>query len=181
VQTAEESLPFRWDLVTPDQLGSLLEGTTVPDLWFLNDLVACTGKVLARSADGDLVFVGRSLDSMFDLLGGALGDRTDATQLRRLPLSFQRTGVGSWRQWRRRPLTAAEQIQARRVFAAAGVTPHGLARRQRPVTFVDVVYRGSTFHRAVRSAAGLDRRGMRAVASCSAQDTLRRGDQPDEH
>ena len=145
VQTAGEGVPFRWDLVTPDQLGSLLGGTGVPDLWFLNDLVACTGKVLARSADGDPVFVGRSLDSMFDLLGGALGDRTDGRQLRRLPLSFQRPGVGSWRRWHRRPLTPAEQAQARRIFTAAGVTPHGLARRQRPVTFVDVVYRGSTF------------------------------------
>jgi hypothetical protein len=111
VPTAEESLPFRWDLITPDQLGSLLSGTTPPDLWFLNDLLACTGKVLARSGNGDLVFVGRSLDSMSDLLGGALADRTDARQLRRLPLSFQRPGVGSRRRWWRRPLTAAEQAQ----------------------------------------------------------------------
>jgi len=32
---APAQLPFRWDLVTPDQLGSLLAGTTQPDLWFL--------------------------------------------------------------------------------------------------------------------------------------------------
>ncbi len=75
--TAEESVPFRWDLVTADQLGSLLAGTTAPDLWFLDDLVVCAGKVLARSGNGDLVFVGRSLDTMFDLLGGALADRAD--------------------------------------------------------------------------------------------------------
>ena len=70
----ETNLPFRWDLVTPDQLGSMLAGTTKPDLWFIDDLVQCTGKALARSANGDLVFVGRSLDSMFDLLQGALAD-----------------------------------------------------------------------------------------------------------
>lgn len=145
MSAAEQIIPFRWDLVTPDQLGSLLSGTAAPDLWFLDDLVVCAGKVLARSGNGDLVFVGRSLDSMFDLLGGALADSRDGRQLRRLPLSFQRPGVGSWRRWRRRPLTAAEQAQARRIAASLGVTPRGLARRKRPVTFVDVVYRGSTF------------------------------------
>lgn len=60
------NMPFRWDLVAPDQLGSLLDGIATPDLWYLDDLAECTGKVLARSGNGDLVFVGRSLDSMFD-------------------------------------------------------------------------------------------------------------------
>jgi len=145
VSAAELSVPFRWDLLTPDQLGSLLRGTTTPELWFLDDLVVCTGKVLARSGNGDLVFVGRSLDSMFDLLGGALANCRDERQVCRLSLSFQRPGVGSWRRWRPRPLTPGEQAQARRILAGAGVTPHGLARRERPVTFVDVVHRGSTF------------------------------------
>ncbi|MFF5083980.1 hypothetical protein ACFY36_43595 [Actinoplanes sp. NPDC000266] len=138
-------MPFRWNLVTPDQLGSLLSGTTAPDLWFLDDLVTCAGKVLARSGNGDLVFVGRSLDSMFDLLSGALANCREERQVGRLPLSFQRSGAGSWRRWRRRPLTPAEQAQARRLVSGAGVTPHGLARRQRPITFVDVVHHGSTF------------------------------------
>jgi hypothetical protein len=93
-------VPFRWDLVTPDQLGSLLTGTAPPDLWFLDDLVACAGKVLARSGNGDLVFVGRSLDSMFDLLSAALADADDRRRLDRLPLSFQRSGVRSGRRWR---------------------------------------------------------------------------------
>lgn len=107
--------------------------------------MSCAGKVLARSGNGDLVFVGRSLDSMFDLLGGALAGCRDDRRLSRVPLSFQRTRVGSWRQWRPRPLTPAEQAQAREILADAGVTPHGLARRRRPVTFVDVVSSGSTF------------------------------------
>jgi hypothetical protein len=145
VPAVEQGVPFRWDLVTPDQLGSLLRGTTAPSLWFLDDLVVCAGKVLARSGNGELVFVGRSLDSMFDLLGGALANCCDEWPLYRLPLSFQRAGVGSRRRWRRRTLTPAEQTQARRIPAGAGVTPRGLARRHRPVTFVDVVHLGSTF------------------------------------
>jgi hypothetical protein len=31
--------PFRWDLVTPDRLGSLLDGCAESDLWFLDELV----------------------------------------------------------------------------------------------------------------------------------------------
>jgi hypothetical protein len=142
---SEEGLPFRWDLVTPDRLGSLLADNDEPDLWFLEELVACAGKVLARSANGDLIFVGRSLDSMFDLLGGALADLEREARLRRLPLSFVRDGVGTFRTFRRRALTPGELAKARRMLAAVDVTPRALASRNRPVAFVDVVSRGATF------------------------------------
>jgi hypothetical protein len=145
-EPAEVSPPFRWDLVTPAQLGSLLAGTREPDLWFRDALVECAGKVLARCGGGDIVFVGRSLDSMFDLLGGALGHIATGPCLYRLPVSFQRPAVrGAAGRWEVRPLTAAEQGQARRMLAGLGLAPHALARRDRPVTFVDVVNHGSTF------------------------------------
>jgi hypothetical protein len=143
--SVEDSLPFRWDLVTPDQLGSLLDGAAPPDLWFLDDLVACAGKVLARSGNGDLCFVGRSLDSMFDLLGGVLAGPIGEQRLHRLPLSFQRPAVASGRRWRRRPLTSAELAQGRHFLATVGLTPHALARRDRPAVLVDVVDGGATF------------------------------------
>ncbi|GAB1515746.1 hypothetical protein [Actinophytocola sp. KF-1] len=117
--------PFRWDLVTPDQLGSLLDDVAEPSLWFRDDLVTCAGKVLARGGDARLVFVGRSLDSMFDLLSGALPDRVT-----RLPLSFA-------------GFTQAHVPRAREVLTEHGITPATLAREA--VTFVDVVFRGSTF------------------------------------
>ena len=50
--SAESTVPFRWDLLTPDQLGTLLEGVERPGPWFLDELVACAGKVLARSGNG---------------------------------------------------------------------------------------------------------------------------------
>jgi hypothetical protein len=146
LQPVEESLPFRWDLVAPDQVGSMLQGIEAPKLWFLDNLIDCAGKVVARSGGGDLLFVGRSLDSMFDLLSGALADASGDRTIRRLPFSFQRPWVmsGSSR-WRRRPLSPGEKAQVRRVFGCAGVTPASLARRERPVAFVDVVYMGQTF------------------------------------
>lgn len=145
IEEGQDFLPFRWDLVTPDQLGSLLAGRGEPNLWFLEELVACAAKVLARSGNGDLIFVGRSLDSMFDLLGGALADVTYEARLGRLPLSFERAGTRAWGGWQRRPLTPGELSQARRMLAAVDVTPRSLARRGRPVVFADVVHRGSTF------------------------------------
>ena len=141
----EVAVPFRWDLASPDQLGSLLAGAGEPDLWFLDSLVACAGKVVARGGDGDLFFVGRSLDSMFDLLSGALSGVAAAPQVRRLPLSFARKGAVAGGRWRKRPLDAGELRQARRILAACGLAPQALARRSRPATFADVVHAGSTF------------------------------------
>lgn len=116
-----------------------------PDLWFLPDLVACSGKVLARSGDGDLFFVGRSLDSMFDLLSGVLARQAGVRRLHRLPLSFQRPPVGTGRRTRSRALTAAEIARGREFLELAGLTPHALARRDRPAVLVDVVDGGATF------------------------------------
>ncbi|WP_218164590.1 PIN domain-containing protein [Lentzea waywayandensis] len=127
------NVPFRWDLVTPDQLGSLLDDVAIPEVRYLADLAECAGKVLARGGNGDLVFVGRSLDSMFDLLGGAL-EGTDHT-LARLPLSFLHPDDH----------TRPEVLRAREILTELGITPASLARRTRPVTFVDVVSSGRTF------------------------------------
>ncbi|MFC0033457.1 hypothetical protein ACFFMM_28435 [Micromonospora chaiyaphumensis] len=145
-EPVDVSPPFRWDLVTPDQLGSMLAGGPEPELWFIDDLTECAGKVLARSGNGDLLFVGRSLDSMFDLLSGALAGIATEQRLARLPFSFHRRPVVDGRgKWRVPALSAEQRTAARRVLTDLDVTPHALARRRRPVTFVDVVHEGSTF------------------------------------
>src|SRR4051812_30865176 len=81
--------PFRWDLVRPDQVGTLLDDVEEPHLWFLGELAVCTAKVLARCGNGELHFVGRSLDSMHDLLGGALERTSWHDRVRRLPMSLK--------------------------------------------------------------------------------------------
>lgn len=132
----EPNRPFRWDLVRPDHLGSLLDGLPEPDLWFLGDLVECAAKVLARSEDGELYFVGRSADSVFDLLGGAL---PDPARLHLLPLST--ASIDSWFFGRLHP---AEVAQLRANLAAHGLSPALLARGARPIVFADVVSTGRT-------------------------------------
>ncbi|MFJ1764589.1 hypothetical protein ACIOD2_29995 [Amycolatopsis sp. NPDC088138] len=133
----EPNRPFRWDLLRPDHLGSLLDGVPEPDLWFLDDLADCAAKVLARSGDGDLYFVGRSGDSVFDLLGGAL---PDPARLHLLPLS---TAFVDHPLFDR--LHPAEVAQLRANLAAHGLTPGLLARGSKPVVLVDVVSSGGTF------------------------------------
>lgn len=133
--------PFRWDLVTPAQLGTLLDDVATPDLWFVPDLAECAGRVLARSGGGDLAFVGRSLDSMFDLINGALSGVEEAPELQRLPLSFSR----EWKGRSRREFSPPELAAARALLEGVGASPYRLARRSRPLCFVDVAYTGGTF------------------------------------
>ncbi len=130
---AGSTRPFRWDLVRPDQLGSLLDGVKAPDLWFADELTGTAGKVLARSGGGELFFVGRSPDSMFDLLSGALCGTEWAPRLHRLPFSA------------RTQLTGAEAGSTRDILRAGGLTPQSLARSHRPVALVDLVSEGGTF------------------------------------
>jgi len=128
--------PFRWDLVTPDQLGSLLDGATEPELWFLDELVVCAARVLGRCGGGQLHFVGRSADSVFDLLSGALAATSWAGRLHRLPFSFRGDTAG---------LSSFEISRARANFATSGLDPTSLAHSRGPVAFVDLVAAGFTF------------------------------------
>jgi diadenosine tetraphosphatase ApaH/serine/threonine PP2A family protein phosphatase len=132
--------PYRWALssyggAAPARLGTLTEGAKTPRLRHLPELTACTGKVLARARAADLCFVGRSLDSMYDLLTGALEGTAWPGTMNRLPISLRYA----------RPRDAAPRRRFREHLAAAGLEPYALARRRRPLAVVDVVSEGSTF------------------------------------
>jgi hypothetical protein len=130
---AGSNRPFRWDLVRPDQLGSLLDGVRAPDLWFADELALTAAKVVARSGGGELHFVGRSADSLFDLLSGALEGTEWAPRLHRLPFSG------------RNQLSSGLVARSREILRSCGITPQSLARSHRPVALVDLVALGGTF------------------------------------
>jgi len=132
----EPNRPFRWDLVRPDQLGSLLDEAGEPSLFFLDDLIECAARVLAQSGDGELYFVGRSVDSLYDLLSGALADTGWSSRLHPLPLSLY--GLSG------QNFGDAELRQLRTNLTAEGLAPAELMRG-RPTVFVDLVHQGSTF------------------------------------
>ncbi|WP_329180327.1 hypothetical protein [Streptomyces sp. NBC_01477] len=136
--------PFRWSLsryggAAEARLGALTDGTGPAGLWHLPELTECTGKVLARSRAADLCFVGRSLDSMYDLLTGALEDAAWPGRPVRLPLSTARSGPCPGR------YGEPQRSRFREHLAAAGLAPYALARRKRPLALVDVVSGGTTF------------------------------------
>lgn len=127
--------PFRWDLVRRDRLGGLLRDHPGNRFPYVDELVGCAARVVARSADGDLYFVGRSADSVHDLLSGALARTSHRDRLHLLPFSHRLED----------PLRTAEVRQLRANLEALGITPYGLARRGRSIVFTDLVYGGATF------------------------------------
>ncbi|MFD9957671.1 hypothetical protein [Amycolatopsis sp. NPDC058986] len=134
---SEANRPFRWDLVRPDQLGTLLDGVPTPDLPFLDQLTQCAAKVLARSGGGEIHFVGRSLDSVFDLLSGALDGTSWLGRIHQLPLS---TAFAHWGR-----LGDHEVRQLRTNLDDAGISPAAMAGRTQPTVLADLVSSGSTF------------------------------------
>jgi hypothetical protein len=137
----EPTRPFRWNLATGDRLGLALDRSLAPQLHYLDELIECAGRVLARSDDADLFFVRRSADSVFDLLTGALADTSWRDRLHRLPLSLSGRSI---------ELSPAQVRQLRVNIDAEGLSPYALARRRRPVAFVDLVYTGGTYENLYR-------------------------------
>src|SRR5262245_16608008 len=81
--------PFRWNMARSRLMRRLGRGRTsiMPDHQ-QDRLLRCAAKVLRAGGGSDLVFVGRSLESVYDLLCGALSRTTwyDRVQLLQLSL-----------------------------------------------------------------------------------------------
>src|SRR5688572_1556132 len=87
--------PFRWDVRKREQLGGLLDGwTPTVRQEFVSELMRVCARVIAFCGDGDLVFVGRSPDPLFDFLSGAFAGTTWEGRLRQLPVSLR--GSEGW-------------------------------------------------------------------------------------
>lgn len=139
------SVPFRWNLTNRNHLGSLVEGeaaVSYPE--FLEHLLPCCSKVLAFSSDSDLVFIGRSPESIFDHLSGLLFDTSWRDRLELLHFSMRFREEKAIRQ------EHPEAINAMREYLRhLGLHPEGIATRVRPAAFVDLVLTGDTFGRLV--------------------------------
>jgi hypothetical protein len=77
-----DEAPFRWNITRRSQLGGLVEGSPPPTYaGFIDDLQQCGARVIALCDNGDLFFVGRSPESLFDHLSGLLFDSSWARRL----------------------------------------------------------------------------------------------------
>lgn len=136
-------VPFRYDLARREQLGRLADGAAAePNAWSQRELRACCARVAAAAADGEMVFVGRSPESLFDYLGGVLEGTAWADRLTLLNLSTRFTTVAALA---RESPDALDAVHAQ--MAALGLSPGDLAAGERPRVFVDLVSRGGTFER----------------------------------
>ena len=67
--------PFRWNLTHRNYLGKLIEGQRARAYDDLrDDLLPCCSRIMAFADDSNLIFVGRSPESIFDYLSGLLFD-----------------------------------------------------------------------------------------------------------
>src|SRR5947207_4891000 len=97
-------------------------------------LLRCGVNVLRAGGDSDFVFVGRSPESVYDLLSGALSRTTWYDRVQLLQLSLRNHSPEEFHQ--KRPRRAAS---LRGYFSACQLTPRQIVERARPVAFVDLV------------------------------------------
>jgi hypothetical protein len=135
------ALPFRWQLAGRPRLGSLLKGQrewAAPE--FFEELRECSVRVVACAADGDLVFVGRSPESIFDYLTGILSGTSWSERAVLLNVSIRHDSAEQLARTQPHALAAIHHQ-----LAALGLSPGQVAASARPKVFVDLVYGGSTF------------------------------------
>lgn len=189
MDTHEFELPFRWNVQQRATLGSLLdgprkdipEGSPAPSLPLdepsyypanaLGEMSSDCARIVALSNNADLFFVGRSLESLFDYLSGLLSDTDWAERLWLLQFS-----------WYGKPIIQPHELAGlRHYFESVELDPAHLARRKRPVVFVDIVASGETFgnlvvflHQWAREAGadwGAVRRKVRIIGVTSRTKT----------
>src|SRR5689334_20786674 len=83
-------IPFRWHLTNQIYLGSMVEGEKAGICpGFHDHILRCCSRVLAFAGDTDLIFVGRSPESIFDHLSGLLFDTSWFERLELLQFSMR--------------------------------------------------------------------------------------------
>lgn len=133
--------PFRWDVSKIEQLGRLIDTSSPgPDPQWLEAIATAATKVVVRSNDADLVFVGRSPENWFDYLSGVFAGTS--REQRAVHLNY------SNRDWS----MAEIRSEAPEAYAALcdhmrtlRLDPAAMVNARHGVCFVDLVHRGYTF------------------------------------
>ena len=141
-----DAVPFRWDVARREQLGRLPDAPLPGnEAWrmaprfgeLLDGVRELSARVAARAGDARLVFVGRSLENVFDYLAGALADTPWAERCDLLSVSF------SWGGARQAPPHARDALRAH--LRALRLSPAEVASAPCPLAMVDLVAGGGTF------------------------------------
>lgn len=138
-------LPFRWNLTHRNYLGNLIEGERARSYEeFTDDLLLCCSRIIAFCDDSNLVFVGRSPESIFDYLSGLLFDSSWFERLELLHFSMR-----FWEESKIREEHPGAINAMRDYLQQLGLHPETIATKNRPVAFIDLVASGDTFGRLI--------------------------------
>lgn len=134
-------VPFRWNIAVRTRLGGLCEGQRA-DVYrgFSDDLLKCCARVLGFAGNSDLIFVGRSPESLFDHLSGLLFDTEWGQRIELLHFSMR---------WTDKDCLCGQYPGAigglRSYLGHLKLGPGELLLRERPAALVDLVATGATF------------------------------------
>jgi len=133
--------PFRWNLKKREQLGSLLNVTAEKAYdGYETQLADCAAKVVARTANKKIIFVGRSPENIFDYLSGVFEKTSHEPKLDILNISN-----------RFRPITKIKNElpsaynALKQHFLALDIAPSQIRAQQQGICFCDLVAEGGTF------------------------------------
>lgn len=155
-QLRADGKPFRWNMSNPKLIGRLKSGESIPIPEHDQDRLLRCGADALRLVDGDLVFVGRSLESLFDMLSGALAKTTWYDRLQILQVSLKnhesvetiRAEIerrnAKWKFYK--PKTPEKRLDSFQSYLQTlRLLPSQILNRPRPIVFVDVVAKGTTY------------------------------------
>jgi hypothetical protein len=128
---------FRWNIGKREQLGGLLQPLELPHRVWQETFLGSVAKVVMASQNHDLVFVGRSLENMFDFLSGVFLETSWASRCSLLPVSLRNDP--------KKQNTPEFQKKLRSILEDAGVSTRKILNRTTGIAFVDVVASGDTF------------------------------------
>lgn len=140
------AIPFRWNLTHRNHLGNLLKGERARTHYanFADDLLQCCSRILTFSDDSNLVFVGRSPESIFDYLSGLLFDSSWFERIELLHFSMRFQEENKIREEYPRAIEAMREY-----LQHLGLHPERIATKERSTAFVDLVLSGDTFGRLI--------------------------------
>ncbi len=137
---SKKNAPFRWNIESPEQLGSLIDSEFELSEWMLKDVRSCAARILTFGQNSRLVFVGRSLDSIHDYLKGILEQTSWKGRLLQLNISLYGYSI------RGVQTKYPKSFQAlKRYFEELDIDPVSIKSNKLPTSFADVVYEGGTY------------------------------------
>ena len=129
--------PFRWNVSKQEQLGSLVDGAKAESYpQFSDDLLKCCSKTISFCDNSNLVFVGRSPESIFDHLSGLLSRTSWSKRCTLFNISIRYNSLEE--------LSAHKIVDFQSQLLDNNLSPQDIINSPLSTCFIDLVSSGST-------------------------------------